>query len=409
VQVAACTVATASTLSQRVDACTVETISDVDAFLRLEGEWNDAVDRAGVTHPFLRHEWLLTWWQCFSAGRRLHLLIVRSGPTIVAIAPLLWETARMYGVPIRRLRLMHNDHTPRADFIVASRADAAYRAIWAALRADREQWDVLQLGQLPAESPTRDAMTALAAADGCTTGVWRGSESPYLALTGTWEAYERGLTGKFRQNLRNRLSRLRRIGEPSLEVIDGGPAARAACEDAIRLEASGWKRAAGTAISSDPAVHRFYTSLVERAAASGWLRLIFLTVRGRRIATSYSFSYERRLFLCKTGYDPDYETCAPFKLLTSFALRDTFARGFVEMDFLGDAEPWKLEWTTTSRAHEWLFVFSNTSRARLLYPLKFQLVPAIRSAKAFALQGWPRNAVERDGFSRVSHHGARRL
>ena len=123
----------------------------------------------------------------------------------------------MYGVPIRRLRLLHNDHTPRADVIVAGRADHAYHAIWTSLAAHREQWDVLQLGQLPAESPTRDSITALAAADGCTTGVWRSSDSPYLALAGTWDAYEAKLPGKFRQNLRNRLSRLRRLG-------DAGPA-----------------------------------------------------------------------------------------------------------------------------------------------------------------------------------------
>jgi CelD/BcsL family acetyltransferase involved in cellulose biosynthesis len=378
VQVAACTVETPSAPGAQFDACTVETITEIGAFARLEGEWNAAVERAGIRHPFLRHEWLLTWWECFGAGRRLHIVIVRSGSSIVAIAPLLAETARMYGVPIRRLRLLHNDHTPRADFIVAGRGEDAYRAIWSALRADRERWDVLQLGQLPVESPTRDYMTALAAADGCTTGIWRSSDSPYLPLAGTWDAFERGLPAKFRQNLRNRVSRLRKIGEPTLEVIDGGAMAAAACEDAIRLEESGWKRQAGTAICSDAAVHRFYTRLAGRAAAGGWLRLMFLTVGGRRIATSYSFSYDRRLFLCKTGYDPAYETCAPFKLLTYFALRDAFGRDVVEMDFLGDTEPWKREWTTASRAHEWMFVFSGTSRARLLYPLKFQLVPAVK-------------------------------
>ena len=39
----------------------------------------------------------------------------------------------MYGVPVRRLRLMHNDHTPRADFIVAEQTSASYKAIWRAL------------------------------------------------------------------------------------------------------------------------------------------------------------------------------------------------------------------------------------------------------------------------------------
>jgi CelD/BcsL family acetyltransferase involved in cellulose biosynthesis len=382
VQVAACALPAPSIVLEPAGACSVETITDVDAFARLEVEWNDAVERAGIAHPFLRHEWMLTWWECFGVGRRLHILVVRSGSTIVAIAPLLSETARMYGLPVRRLRLLHNDHTPRADFIIAARADDAYRAIWTRLRESRSEWDVLQLGQLPADSLTNERMSALADADGCSTGVWRSSESPYLPLAGTWDAYERSLTGKFRQNLRNRLSRLRRTGEPSLEVVDDGPMLASACEDAIRLEESGWKRNAGTAICSDPAVQMFYTRLAERAAAGGWLRLMFLTVGGRRIATSYSFTFDRRLFLCKTGYDPEFDTCAPFKLLTYFALQDAFACGLVEMDFLGDTEPWKLEWTTASRAHDWLFVFSNTSRGRVLHPRKFQIAPALKRFRA---------------------------
>ena len=73
-----------------------------------------------------------------------------------------------------------------------------------------------------------------------------------------------------------------------------------------------------------------------------------------------------------------YAKCSPFKLLTYFALRDAFDRGLTEFDFLGDAEPWKLEWTTTTRPHEWLFIFSDTSRARLLYPIKFRMVPALK-------------------------------
>jgi hypothetical protein len=39
-------------------AITTAVISDYSAFMALEAEWNDAVDRAAVPHPFLRHEWI---------------------------------------------------------------------------------------------------------------------------------------------------------------------------------------------------------------------------------------------------------------------------------------------------------------------------------------------------------------
>jgi CelD/BcsL family acetyltransferase involved in cellulose biosynthesis len=359
-------------------------VSDNAAFIALEDEWNDTVERAGVAHPFLRHEWLRAWWDAFGDRRtqRLHVVVVRRGGRITAIAPLMFERAQMYGVPVRRLRLLQNDHTPRADVIVADPERDSYRAIWHEVNASASRWDVLQLSQLSVESESRDTFRQLAAFDGQHTGVWESGAAPYLALRSTWPAYKEGLGSKFRQNLRNRLGRLAHLGEPTLEVVAEPAAIRASREDAERLEESGWKVGEGTAIRADSAARRFYTLLTDRAAQCSWLRLIFLSVGGRRIAGAYAAVYANRLFLLKTGYDPEYAKCSPFKLLTYFAIEHAFELGLCELDFLGDTEPWKLEWTSTTRPHDWLFVFSGTPRGRLLHPLKFHVVPAIRQCSS---------------------------
>jgi len=363
----------------RSEAHTVEVVSDYDAFVALDGEWNDAVTRARVPHPFLRHEWVRTWWDAFQTpAARLYIQVVRANGRITAIAPLMRETVTMYGIPARQVRFIHNDHTPRTDMIIAGDADASYQAIWTALRTDRERWDVLLLSQLERGSATQEMFRTFAAGERLRTGAWRSSDSPYLAITGSWDAYLQTLPAKFRSNLRNRLSRLSEIGPVSLEVLTGRASIAAAAEDAWRLESSGWKSDAGTAIASDPAVQRFYTSLIERGTDAGWLELLFLKVGDRRIATSYGARFDNRLFLFKTGYDPEFATGAPFKTLTSFAIEDACRRGLTEVDFLGDAEPWKLEWTSTSRGHDWLYVFSGTIRAQLLHSVKFQWLPELK-------------------------------
>ena len=124
-----------------------------------------------------------------------------------------------YGLPVRRLALLANDHTPRTDFVIADKPDEAYRAIWNALLRDIDQWDVLQLTQLLRASTTVAAMSQFAAAEGLPIGTWKSSDSPYLELTGTWDSYWASLSSKFRSNVRNRLSRLKQVGEPALEVL----------------------------------------------------------------------------------------------------------------------------------------------------------------------------------------------
>jgi CelD/BcsL family acetyltransferase involved in cellulose biosynthesis len=362
----------------RQDAHAVDVISEYPAFVAFEAEWNDAARRARVPHPFLSHEWVRTWWDAFSTPTtRLYVQVVRANGRVTAIAPFVRDTAVMYGIPARRVRFIHNDHTPRTDMIIAGDAEASYQAIWRALRTDREGWDVLLLGQLERDSKTHQAFRELAAAERLRTGTWRSNDSPYLPITGTWDAYLNSLPAKFRSNLRNRLSRLTKIGSVSFEILTDRQSIEAAAEEAWRLESSGWKREAGTAIASDASVQRFYTTLIERGTNAGWLQLLFLTVGDRRIATSYGARFDNRLFLFKTGYDPAFATGAPFKILTSLAIQDACARGLSEVDFLGDAEPWKLEWTSTSRGHDWFYVFSDTMRAQLLHSIKFQWLPEL--------------------------------
>jgi CelD/BcsL family acetyltransferase involved in cellulose biosynthesis len=361
-----------------MSAIAVDIVNDYHTFVGLEDRWNEAVDAAGHTHPFLRHEWLRTWWDSFGAGRTLNVHVVRAGDRILALAPLMLEQARIAGVGVRRIQFLHNDHTPKADVIVTERAEDAYDALWTSLLAARSQWDVLQLSQLPGDSPTHEHINRRAAAARYPTTLWQSDVSPYLELSSGWNAYLQGRNPKLRQNLRNRLNRLTQLGEVSLEVIADPAAIRAARGEALRLEASGWKREAGTAIRSDASVERFYTLLADRASARGWLRLLFLTVNGQRIATSYASRYQDRLSFFKTGYDPAFAKYAPFKLLTYFAIKEGFASGLREVDFLGDAEPWKLEWTTTTRPHDWLFVFGNTARARLAHAAKCRVLPTLK-------------------------------
>jgi CelD/BcsL family acetyltransferase involved in cellulose biosynthesis len=361
----------------------VSVIQDYEQFASLAHEWNDAVDRARLSHPFLRHEWMRSWWDSFGApstraARQLHIVLVRNGDRIVGIAPLMRESAVVYGLPVRRLALLANDHTPRADFVVAGDENEIYQAIWTSLAGEIDHWDVLQLTQLPHTSGTISAISRLASAEQLPIGTWKSTDSPFLELAGSWDSYWASLPAKFRSNVRNRLTRLHHIGSPALEVLSQKAAISAALDEAWRLEASGWKDKEGTSITADPAVQRFYTLLADRAGDRGWLRLLFLNSGGRRIAVSYSALYDGRLFLLKTGHDREFHACSPFKVLTYLATQEAYAQGLREIDFLGDSEPWKHEWTPTVRAHDWLFIFSNSRRARLLHSIKFQMAPEIR-------------------------------
>ncbi len=356
----------------------VMTISDYSSFLALEPIWDHLVDEAGIDHPFLTHDWVRTWWECFGDGKQLHILVVTAGGEPVAIAPLMLTNAWMYGCKVRRLQFISNVHTQRADVIIARWPKETYEAIWDCLASQMAQWDVLKLSQVPSGSMTLEELPRLATEAGFRIGLWGPVSSPYLPLRGTWNSYYESLDSKHRSNLRNRLKRLRQLGEVVLEVVSSDKQLESDLEEGLRIEAAAWKEKAGTAIRCSHELHRFYTMFARIAVQRGWLRLQFLTVNGRRIAFHYSLRYKNNLFLLKPGYDPAYASYSPSNLLCSLVLRDAFEEGLSNYEFLGTADEWKLRWNGATKPHSWLFIFSNALRARLLYSAKFRIVPQLK-------------------------------
>jgi CelD/BcsL family acetyltransferase involved in cellulose biosynthesis len=377
--------AAAPTLEREAVAWTVEPVTDYQAFLDLAPLWNRLADEAGTDHPFVRHEWVRTWWDSFGAGQRLYVLVIKAGGEPVAIAPLMLSDRRLHGVRIRQLEFIWNVYAERFDFIVGRWPTDAYRAMWIHLVNHQRLWDVLRLPQLPTGSRSLEELPRLAELHGLRVGLWRSGDSPYVPLVGSWENYFKGLDGKHRSNLRNRLKRLSQLGQVSLEVVTSPEHLDEALDDGFRIEAAAWKGQAGTAIRANPDVHRFYTQLARTAAHRGWLRLSFLTVDGQRIAFAYYLEYGNKLYLLKPGYDPRFAPYSPSNLLCYLVLQDAFARGVAELDFLAAGDPWKLCWTAAIRPHYWLYAFADRLKPRLLHWVKFHLGPTLKRQRL--LQG----------------------
>jgi CelD/BcsL family acetyltransferase involved in cellulose biosynthesis len=359
-------------------AISVEAVTDYDSFLRLAPEWNRLIGEAGIDHPFLSHDWFRSWWDSFGAGKKLHVLVVRRGAQAIGIAPLMLVSARLYGMKMRRLQSIHNDHSPRFDFVVGNSAEDVYNAVWNYLRSHRKLWDVLQLSQLQTVSPTFDYFRRTALDEGLPLGTWPSDRSPYVDLSQGWDAYLASLSTQHKKKIRQHIRQLEHLGRVELEIVSTTEHIDAALEDGFRLEAAGWKSDTGTAIRCRPELVQFYSQLARAAAGSGALRLIFLAVGGSRVAFAYGLGYKNKLFVLKAGYHPEYAAYSPYNVLCYLVFHNACESGLAEYEFLGVDDSWKLRWTKATRPHCWLYIFRNGLRPRLLHWLKFHLAPKIK-------------------------------
>jgi CelD/BcsL family acetyltransferase involved in cellulose biosynthesis len=284
---------------------------------------------------------------------------------------------QIYGIPVRVIGSIYNDHTPRFDFIASEDHPQVCETVWRHLWERRSDWDVVKLCQLESTSPTLEQFRLLAEQQGCRVGVWPSNESPYLQLKGDFDSHFASLPRGLRANIRRRMKRLEEMGPVEFEQVSDESKIDAALSDALRMEASTWKGAAGTAIACDERLARFYSLIAHRAAQQGSLYFTFLRLNGQRIAFDLSLIQDGRLFKLKPGYLQEHHACSPGQQLTTMTIRDAFARGLSEVDFLGSADQWKLDWTKTVRQNQWVYVFKPGVLGTLLHLAKFQAAPKI--------------------------------
>jgi CelD/BcsL family acetyltransferase involved in cellulose biosynthesis len=363
-------------------ALRLEVVEGRDAFVGLEREWNAALARGPRDEPMLRHEWLRAFVENFAPGATLRTFVARSGREICAALPLLETRERSADTcffPMATWQTPVNDHSQRGGVLLGRRGGEGLRLIWEALQSAPE-WDRLRLRDLPEGAPEWQ-LRDWAQAAGFPCGLWVSLRSPYLPLPASYDAVEKALDGKFRQNLRRRRRRLSELGEVKYGLVDGKDpgALDEALADLFEIEASGWKGKDGTAIAQRPELVGFYTQIARDAARRGALALGRLTLAGKPIAAHLSVVHGKRHYLIKIGYDESLHEHSPGQQMVAEAIRDSCGRGLAEFDFLGPCMDWKLDWESQLRTHLWLTIFRPTRAGRIVHGARFVAWPMLRA------------------------------
>lgn len=317
---------------------------DPAIFDSLQEEWNELAARGVSRTPFLRAEYQRSWWEHRGGGEwpeaELGVVVAREAGRLVGLAPLFAATNRDGW---RALLLVGSiEISDYLDFVVArADVDAFCTALLERLaQPDVPAWEVLDLYNLPATSPTRAALGRAAAARG-----WHATEKtlepcPAIPLPDDWETYLNTLVEKKeRQEIRRKLRRAEGGEQKVTWRLVGADEDVAAETDAFL-----------NLMSLTPDKARFLTSAMRaqfratlRAAAeNGYLHLAFLEVDGQRAAAYLSFDFGNRLYVYNSAIDPRYNALSVGWVLLGYLLQWSIAHKRRAFDFMRGSEDYKL-------------------------------------------------------------------
>jgi CelD/BcsL family acetyltransferase involved in cellulose biosynthesis len=330
----------------------------------------EQIRRAAPTETlFLTLDWLEAWWRHLGPRGRPSILAVEDEAAPVALAPLHRAPIGRSGlVALRPLGVGVSDYLDLLLPPEAERRGACLGALLDGLLARPLLWDVLDLPNVPAESPTVGELSRLGEVRGLRLAVLPGYARPAVALSGTWDDYATSRPSKMRYNLRSRLRRLGQCGPVRFRTADTAGEVRMALGELTRLHARRWAgQRTSTIFSSSLRARAFYAEVVQRYAASGLLDLTLLEVGDRVVAGSLGFVERGTFYYYLPAWEPELAIYAPSSLLLAHLIERAFAAGLERFDFMLGDEPYKAQWATEERHTVRLVIANRGVRGRAAF------------------------------------------
>lgn len=173
-----------------------------------------------------------------------------------------------------------------------------------------------------------------------------------IAVTGDFDDWWNGRGKNLRGNLKKQRNRLQAAGMSTrLEVWRDARQMAQAVADYGRLETTGWKGRAGTAVAADNEQGRFYRAMLEAFCASGRGSVYRYFFDNQLVAEDLCIDDGDTVVILKTAYDESVpKHYSPALLMREEACRRLFDEGRIRrIEFYGRVMEWHTRWTDDVR------------------------------------------------------------
>ena len=301
-------------------------------------EWEQLLNRDPDRHVFATQKWNRLWWEEFGADKELIVLTVRRGSEVVGIVPLYRKSEG------GRAILRFNGGIDLTDYLgpicsIEDRNEVAAALVdW--LSNTDTVWDEFDAHNMPVPFGFAESLVDHADRRGLEFRLDQEDTSAVLLLPEDWNGYLARLRSKERHELKRKRRRIERE-HPDASL-------RTATEETLDVDLKtfvGMHRGAEghKGHFMRPEIAGFFERVAHAFSPLGWLRVDFLEVGDRAVASTFSFEVDGRLYLYNSAYEPDAARLSPGLVLVSLLLESAIERGLRVFDFLRGPERYKYQ------------------------------------------------------------------
>ncbi len=327
-----------------------------------ESRWESLRARAGLASPFSTWAWHDAWHASAPAHERnaaVVLAIVDGDHRLQTALPLAPRRVTHRRLQATALTWAVGDLGCPDHLDVLASTSTPFNAIAAAL--DNLEWDMLQLDGISCDAVGAPRLQAALEARGFATMMRPQWPCPYIDLPRSWKDYLQTRSASRRDVIARREQALAKRGHLAVtfyehDTLDRGWA------HLRRLHDARWG-GEGTFDARLDALHRRFATSLARSHDT-WLSTI--DVDGEPISAWYGFTDAKTLHFYQAGRSPAWNKFSVGGVHVGIMIQRAIARGVRRFDFLRGAEPYKAEWTSTTRWTHQLIAFRRSAKGRML-------------------------------------------
>ncbi len=332
---------------------------------QLRTEWDELFDaQSGVANPFCAPEWVLGWYETFTAPRDRVLLFVRSSGVLVGVAPFFRDNVTVKGIKVAgRLQL------------VGSGQGGSLLELPQILSAPGQERAVLRI--VVAETLLNDeysgrngwAEVAVSRAQGWFEGEWVARTGRPVAffrqqisracvvipLAGSWESTKTTLKRNVKESLRRSKNRIAKDGRPWSVVRHTTTIDDSVVDRFFDLHQSRAEQEAavqhGDAFA-DPRRRHLLRSILPELGRKGRATIFELWLGGRVVASQLVLHAPGLSYIHSSGFSADVWELGPVTHLQGEAISQAADRGEQWVNMSPGPNVAKLRWSERIDAHD---------------------------------------------------------
>lgn len=301
-------------------------------------EWRGLAGSDPHRTIFSLPEWNKNWWQEFGEGKKLFVLTFLD-PEPIGLVPLVLDRVD------RAVRIRFVGGDDLTDYLGPLVASDSYLPSIADLLVkflleEVGGWSYFLARCLPVPFGFAEWLVEAADRLGMGFSIDQDELTAILPLPSTFEDYLAQLPRDDRHELRRKLRRFEREA-PEFEIVTSTAETLDEDLDVFVHMHRGSEGMKGKFMAPERAT--FFSRLARTFQPLGMLSFDFLQVAGRRIASTFSFTFERTFYLYNSAYEQEARPLSPGVVLVSKLIERAIEGGFNNFDFLRGRERYKYE------------------------------------------------------------------